>query len=127
MTVLYGQIFILNLYCMIITVCYEGSTFDMTDNGLFGFMAAKNTYLCCFWNAVFCGLGGTCGYMISLNFFSPLFIANCLLMEPIVGQTIGIVLGIEAMPGPLTVFALIWMIVGLNVIRQGSIMLALEQ
>ena len=45
---------------------------------------------------------------------------NCLLLEPILGQLIGVMLNIDYMPGWMTWVGVVIISISINVIHQGS-------
>ena len=65
-------------------VFYEGATFDMSDEGLFGFLRPENILVCFIFFGFMCGFWGMCGYVIACKYFPPVVIMNCLLVEPLI-------------------------------------------
>jgi drug/metabolite transporter (DMT)-like permease len=66
------------------------------------------------------GFWGLCGYVIACKYFPPVVIMNCLLIEPVLGQLIGVYLKIDEPPGALTYVGVILIIIAINIIQKGS-------
>ena len=60
--------------------------FDLSNDGLFGFMASENVLFCLGPYSFFAGFWGCAGYVWALQYWSPLIVMNCLLIEPLLGQ-----------------------------------------
>ena len=54
--------------------------------------------------------------MISARYFSPLIIMNCLLLEPLISQIIGVYVEIDEIPGVMTWISVIIIFVALNLL-----------
>ena len=74
-----------------------------------------------FWNAIFSAFWGLYGYVISLLFFPPVFVMNCLLMEPMVSQVIGVALNIDEWPGWMSFLGVAIVIVSINLMYFGEV------
>jgi len=68
---------------MVLAVVVDGARFDMSDQGLFGFLRPENLVVSFVFYAFMAGFWGQCGYVISCKYFPPVVIVNCLLLEPI--------------------------------------------
>ena len=91
---------ILDLALIALAVLYEGATLDSSNHGIFGFM--QQPFISFFLNGFMSGFWGICGYVIACKYYPPVVIMNCLLLEPVVGQTIGVYLNIDKPPGVMT-------------------------
>jgi hypothetical protein len=58
-------VFITTLYLIVLSVSLENIAFDLSDNGLFGFLSSNNFNLC-FWLGAYASFWGFCGYVIAL-------------------------------------------------------------
>ena len=120
-TVCFCQILITNMYLVIGSLIFEGATFTMDrKNGIFGFMLGEFVLISFLWNATLACFFAFCGYVIAMQYFSPLVIMNCLCLEPIASQTIGIIMEIDEVPGWMSWCGLALIIVALNVIQKGE-------
>jgi len=63
---------------------------------------------------------GNAGYTLSLLFYSPLVVSNASLVEPLLAETLGFVLGLDALPGLLTLIGTVFAIYGIVQIERGS-------
>lgn len=72
-------------------------------NGLFGWLNPLPDRLLMLCYLVFvCDLVGTMGYISVMKYFDPIVISVVCLLEPIVATAMGIVVGVDAVPGFLT-------------------------
>jgi hypothetical protein len=69
---------------------------------------------------IFASLFGSAGYVLSLLFFSPLVTSNSFLVEPFIAQVLGFLLGLDALPGIMTVLGTFCAIAGIIFIEKGS-------
>ena len=117
-TLIFLEIVIVVFYLVPIAVTFNGATFDTTeDTGIFGLLDPKNLWLGFFWNAGVAGFWGFSGYIICMDFFSPLVVMNCLLLEPLISQNLGMMLKIDEAPGPMTWVGVVLIGVAINVIH----------
>ena len=119
-TVLMSEIFIVTIYLLPIAFIADGATVDASDTGIFGFLHHNNVWLGFFWNAAVAGFWGYSGFILCLEYFSPLVVMNCLLLEPLIGQCLGQALNIDEAPGPMTWIGVALIGIAINVIHQGS-------
>ena len=90
------------------------------DIGSFGFFNVD------YWPYVVFGLGfftGTCSYgstAMVLKYCSPLVLCTALLFTPFIGQAYGVLLGIDKLPGFLTLIGTLISMVGLYYVSVGS-------
>jgi hypothetical protein len=66
------------------SLAFEGTSFDTTDNGIWGFYQPKNLQLCFIWGALFTCFWANQGYIIALLFYPQIFVMNFMLLEPVV-------------------------------------------
>lgn len=59
---------------------------------------------------------GSAGYVLCLLFYSPMVVTNAYLLEPIVAQLLGYYLGIDKLPGYMTVVGTIITLLGIIII-----------
>lgn len=120
-TVCLSQAFVTSLYMVLITLIFEGAQFSMDDKlGLFGFLRSEYILISFLWNAIMACFFAFTGYVLAMQYFSPLVIMNCLCLEPIVSQIIGILMEIDEVPGPMSWIGLLIIIIALNVIQRGE-------
>jgi hypothetical protein len=70
--------------------------------GVFGFMDSETWVYSYFGFGLFAGLGYSACSVLALLFFSPLVVSNAFLFEPLVAQLEGYLLGLDRMPGVIT-------------------------
>ena len=73
---------------------------------LYGFLAT-------FW-------GSSVGYLILMKFYSPIICMNGLLLEPVVSQILGVMLGIDHQPGVMTIFGLTVVLLAIFLLNKGA-------
>jgi hypothetical protein len=56
---------------------------------------------------------GSAGYTLSLLFFSPLVTCNAYLVEPLIAQFLGYLVGLDKLPGLMTVVGTVFAIFGI--------------
>ena len=93
------------------TVCailLEDAQMDMDpERGLFGWLERKQLFTCVFWYGFFATFFGSVGYILSMQFYSPLICMNAYLLEPFFAQILGYVFGIDFMPSAFTILGTI--------------------
>lgn len=70
--------------------------------------------------AIFASFFGSAGYTLSLLFFSPLVSSSAYLLEPLIAQVLGYVMGLDQLPGYCTAIGSIFAIYGILYIDSGS-------
>jgi len=120
LTVLCLTIIGMTTLTIIPAITYEGALLDMSDAGIFGCLKTKNMFLTFFLAGHMCGFWAWSGYVISLQYFSSFIVMNTLLLEPFVSQVIGIIKGIDEVPGVLTWITMVIIIIALNILDKGS-------
>ena len=70
--------------------------------------------------SVFCAFFGQAGYIISLNFFSPLVTSNAYLLEPFFAQILGYMIGLDKLPGVISLLGTGCALVGIMYIDRGA-------
>ena len=120
-TNIFWQTFFQSFLYTVLSIIYEDSKFfDMSDNGVFGFLRADNIFFCLFIWSFVVGFWACAGYVWSLLYFNPLIVMNCLLIEPLTGQVVGVLMDIDEIPGFLTWFGVFLVLVAINVLKQGQ-------
>ena len=71
-------------FSMIFSLVIEGTAFDASDDGIFGFFQPHNAYICFVWNAIFAGFFAFYGYNMALLYYPTVFVMNFLLVEPFI-------------------------------------------
>ena len=88
--------------------------------GLFGWISSEQWMICLFLVAPFWGFCCNGGYILSWKYFEPHIIGNALLLEPIIGQSLGWLLGQDKIPGTLTLVGSVIILSGISFIIRGS-------
>ena len=117
---IYWQMIIQSVILAILTIAIDGTKFDMSDTGVFGFLRAENAFfnICIF--SMFGGFWAVCGYIWSLLYFSPLIVMNCLLIEPFAGQIVGVLMDIDEIPGALTWIGVVLIFIAINLLSRAK-------
>lgn len=108
-------------FSMIFSLAIEGTAFDASDDGIFGFFQPHNAYICFVWNAIFAGFFAFYGYNMALLYYPTVFVMNFLLVEPFISQIIGVSLGIDQWPGWMTFVGAAIVMLAINVMYQGEV------
>ena len=66
------------------------------------------------------GFFGSAGYLICLNYFSPVVVSASFLMEPCVGAVVGYYFGIDELPGWMTWAGVMGVIFGISLVQVGE-------
>ena len=90
------------------------------DTGCFGFLNFNQPVLPLVLFMVFASFFGLAGYTLSLLFFSPLVSSSAYLLEPIFAQGLGYAVGLDLLPGFMTILGSIFAIYGIMYIDRGS-------
>jgi len=69
---------------------------------------------------ILCSFFGSAGYVLTLIFFSPLVTSNAYLIEPFIAQLLGYSLGLDLMPGIMTLVGTLCALAGIVFIAQGD-------
>lgn len=108
-----GHIALLNCITVVvfcaIAVVGEDATIDI--RGLFFWLDSKMCFQTIFIYGFFSTFFGSVGYLLSLQFYSPLVVMNSYMLEPVFAQIFGCMFGIDKIPSPITVFALLIVLV----------------
>ena len=107
---------LLDILSICIAIGYEGARIDTSNKGIFGYMRTENLFSCFFLYGFMAGFWGVCGYVIACKYFPPVVIMNCLLVEPVLGQVIGVYMKIDHKPGAMTFIGVFVIIVAINII-----------
>lgn len=84
-TVLVTEFFCCAIYVTILSLIFEGTSMDISNNGIFGFLQKDQLFLNFFWNSAISAFWGFSGYVIAFLYFSPLIIMNVVILEPFTG------------------------------------------
>ena len=101
------HIVILNLLNMFIfmtmAILFEDATMNLHPNhGIFGWLDSEHAFSCIFLYGFFATFWGTVGYILSMQFYSPLTCMNAYLLEPILAQLWGWLAGYDLFPNFVT-------------------------
>jgi len=88
--------------------------FSMSANyGIFGFLNPECIFIAFIPYGILCSIMGSAGYIVCLLFFSPLVVSSSFLLEPLVAQVLGTLLGIDNSPGFFTINGTFMIIFGI--------------
>lgn len=88
--------------------------------GCLGFLSTNNDLQLMFAFAVFASFLGTSGFILCFKVFSPIVVSSAMLVQPFFAQTWGYMLGIDKLPGTITVAATLTTICGIYFIEAGG-------
>jgi len=88
--------------------------------GLFGWISSEQWMICVFLVAPIWGFCCNGGYILSWKYFEPQILGNALLLEPMIGQSLGWLLGQDKIPGTLTLVGSVIILSGISFIIRGS-------
>lgn len=114
-------IFTLNLFCFLINALLAKLVFDFevkifsfdVHRGCLGFLNPEIALFTIFPYGILTALFGSAGYVLCLLFYSPMVAANAYLLEPFIAQALGYFLGLDALPGLLTLVGTIFAVSGI--------------
>ncbi|CAI2370168.1 unnamed protein product [Moneuplotes crassus] len=109
---------------LIFYICFMDTENFYSFDPHFGFFGwASDTYLVysLVFVGTFTGLVGVGGYVFILNFFPPHIVGSILLMEPVLAQILGCILGQDNMPGFITYLGCFGITVGLGISIKGDL------
>lgn len=89
-------------------------------NGLFGWLSADIAFTSIFFFGFFATFFGSVGYLLSMQFYSPITCMNAYLMEPFFAQILGLLFGIDKFPGTITILGVIAVAFGTVIANKGS-------
>ena len=124
---LFGMSLIMLLSNLMLTLLglafYDRSSFTLdTDprTGAFGYWASGDALYVVLVYGLFTGACNMGAYSMSLRYFSPLVVGTAVLFEPIGSQALGCLLGLDKVPGPLTLLGTAVTLAGLYFVARGS-------
>lgn len=88
--------------------------------GFLGWISEQQWMISIFLVAPFWGFCGNGGYIFSLKYFEPHIVGNALLLEPLIGQLLGCLLGQDKLPGILTFLGAAIILSGIYTVAQGT-------
>jgi drug/metabolite transporter (DMT)-like permease len=110
------QIVLLMVLHNICAIIMHPVKWDMSDEGLFGFMRSENIIYVDLIYGIGSGFLGLVGMTILSYLLPPLVTMNAILLEPFFGQMLGVYLGIETMPGIKTWIGFVFIVGAINVL-----------
>ena len=90
------------------------------NKGLFGWLSADIAFTSIFFFGFFATFFGSVGYLLSMQFYSPITCMNAYLLEPFFAQVLGLLFGIDKFPGTVTILGVIAVAFGTVVANKGS-------
>ena len=90
------------------------------SNGLFGWLSADIAFTSIFFFGFFATFFGSVGYVLSMQFYSPITCMNAYLLEPVFAQLLGCIFGIDKSPGIVTILGVIAIAFGTVIANKGS-------
>lgn len=83
------------LIAIMLALMIEGATFDFSDRGIFGYLRPDAAPISFIGNGIMTCFFGCYGLVLSMKYFSAVFVMNCILLMPLISQVIGVMLGID--------------------------------
>lgn len=88
--------------------------------GFFGWLTPEYFVLSAVIISFFLGIFGVGSYIFLLDYFSPSVVASLFLLQPFVGQILGVLFGQDGMPGGFAYFGASIITIGLGLIIKGN-------
>ena len=104
----------------------ESAPLEVSDQGLFGFLMPEHMTVSFLGYGLMSGFWGSAGYVVAAMYFSPLVVMNSFLLEPGISQVIGVFIGIDEWPGPMTWCGILTIILAVNLLKKGTDIRKLE-
>jgi drug/metabolite transporter (DMT)-like permease len=119
------HLILLNVLIMLIftvlAVLVEDAQFDLSPRkGLFGWLDGQQAFTAIFFYGFFATFFGSIGYILSMQFYSPLIVMNAYLMEPLIAQILGCVFRIDLMPSMITILGIVMIFGGTLLVNKGT-------
>jgi drug/metabolite transporter (DMT)-like permease len=113
--------FIIMIIFTVLAVLIEDAQFDLSSKkGLFGWLDGQQAFTAIFFYGFFATFFGSIGYILSMQFHSPLVVMNAYLLEPLIAQILGCIFGIDLMPSMLTILGVILIFGGTLLVNKGT-------
>lgn len=113
-TVLMAGIFFVSALVHFPVFSLLGTNFEMSTDpaiGLFGWLDSSR-FLSEVYVVIVCTLIGTLGYVAVMKYFDPIVVSVVMLVEPAIANMMGVVVGVDALPGFLTVVGSLLVVAG---------------
>jgi drug/metabolite transporter (DMT)-like permease len=102
-------------------VLYEDAQMDMNpEKGLFGWLDGRHLFTCVFWYGFFATFFGSVGYILAMQFYSPLICMNAYLLEPFFAQILGCIFGVDLIPSAFTVLGTLTIFGATIMVQKGT-------
>lgn len=92
----------------------------MSDHGVFGFLRPDTAFVSFVGNGFCTTIIGVYGLILSLRYFSPVFVMNSFMLQPVLSQVIGVAFGGDTWPGWMTWIGILIIFVAINIMYQGE-------
>lgn len=113
--------FLIMLIFSVAAVLNEEAKMNISrTNGLFGWLSADIAFTSIFFFGFFATFFGSVGYVLSMQFYSPMTCMNAYLLEPFFAQILGLLFGIDKSPGIVTILGVIAIVFGTVIANKGS-------
>lgn len=90
------------------------------QHGLFGWLSADIAFTSIFFFGFFATFFGSVGYLLSMQFYSPMTCLNAYLLEPFFAQILGLLFGIDKFPGAVTIIGVVAVTVATVMVNKGT-------
>ena len=113
--------FLIMIIFTILAVLVEDARFDLNPTkGLFGWLDGQQAFTAIFFYGFFATFFGSVGYILSMQFHSPLIVMNAYLLEPLIAQVLGCLYGIDLFPSMITILGMIMIFGGTLLVNKGT-------
>lgn len=92
----------------------------MEDSCVFGCLRPDIFWFNTVANGLICGIFGTAGALFLVKYYPRVLLQNYLLLRPFISQGIGIYLGIDKVPGIMTLIGLLGILMSIVLLRIGN-------
>ena len=108
------------ILCVGAILCEDAKLNLHRRHGLFGWLCSDLAFTSIFWMGFFATFCGSIGYLLSMQFYSPMACMNAYLLEPVFAQILGCVFGVDKRPGLLTIAGVIAIAVATVMVNKGT-------
>ena len=100
---------------------FEGARFDLDSKvGVFGWLNASESFKAIFLVGFVCSFLSNLAYGLSLLYVEPVVTQQAMILEGVLATVFGVVTRADGLPGLVTVFAIILLVVASVLINKGS-------
>ena len=113
--------FVVTIIFFVAAILVEDSKINLDrEHGLLGWLSADLVFQTIFCLGFFATFFGSVGYLLSMQFYSPMTCMHAYLMEPFFAQILGYMYGIDKAPGYITIIGVIAVAFSTVLVNKGT-------